>query len=87
MRTASAVNSRRRQAQRQTLAWRYGYRCHLCGETVHLDVVKGKKGASIDHLVPLSFGGTNALENLRLAHAGCNVRRGNQPIELAEEFA
>ncbi|WP_367179845.1 HNH endonuclease [uncultured Paraglaciecola sp.] len=28
--------------------------------------------ATIEHLVPMSFGGSNDLSNLRLAHKRCN---------------
>jgi 5-methylcytosine-specific restriction endonuclease McrA len=31
---------------------------------------------TIDHIVPVWTGGTEALENLRLAHRICNMRRG-----------
>lgn len=30
------------------------------------------KGATIEHIMPLSKGGTWALDNLRLCHVGCN---------------
>jgi 5-methylcytosine-specific restriction endonuclease McrA len=37
--------------------------------------------ATIDHIVPLSKGGTNLLVNLRLAHRACNNERGNRSEE------
>lgn len=41
--------------------------CHLCGEP----------GAdTLDHVVPLSRGGSNGVGNLRPAHRGCNSRKG-----------
>lgn len=45
-----------------------GGRCWLCG---HL-------GAdTLDHVVPVSKGGTNDPDNLRPAHRACNSARGN----------
>ena len=42
--------------------------CHLCG----------RSGAdSVDHVLPRSRGGTNALTNLRAAHLTCNKRKFN----------
>ena len=32
--------------------------------------------ASIDHIQPISRGGAHTMENVRLAHVGCNVKRG-----------
>lgn len=33
---------------------------------------------TLDHWMPVSLGGGDKLENLKLAHAACNRRRGNQ---------
>ncbi len=41
--------------------------CHLCG----------LPGANtLDHVLPVARGGTNAEENLRPAHSTCNKRKG-----------
>lgn len=40
--------------------------------------------ATIDHIIPLSRGGTNRIENLRLACAACNGRKGDM---LPDEWA
>ena len=58
------------------LVERDGSDCHLCGEPVDPDA-DGDFEPSVDHLKPLSHGGTNKLSNLKLAHRGCNLRRGN----------
>lgn len=50
----------------------YGDVCHLCG-------ISGATTA--DHIVPRSHGGSDALDNLRPAHASCNYSRGNKTIE------
>jgi hypothetical protein len=38
--------------------------------------VPGKRFRTIDHAIPLSLGGTNAFENLRLACGRCNALKG-----------
>jgi HNH endonuclease len=44
--------------------------CHLCGKKV-------KPGQeSVDHLVPVSAGGADRMDNVALAHIRCNSRRG-----------
>jgi 5-methylcytosine-specific restriction endonuclease McrA len=53
--------------------------CHLCGEMVDETLPRlAKMGASLDHVVPISKGGTDEPENLKLAHFICNVRKGNK---------
>lgn len=52
------------------LAERDGWRCHICGGRVTA------KTWSMDHLVPISKGGTHTLANVALAHLRCNQRRG-----------
>jgi 5-methylcytosine-specific restriction endonuclease McrA len=46
-------------------------RCHWCA--VDLD----EYNATVDHLIPLSVGGTDARSNLVLACVPCNNARGN----------
>lgn len=57
----------------------WGYNCHLCGEAINFDAPRqcGKPGwetgLHIDHVVPLSKGGTDTLDNVRPAHGQCNI--------------
>lgn len=48
--------------------------CKLCGGNV--DVAS----MTIDHIIPLSKGGSHTEENLQLAHRGCNSKKGNRII-------
>lgn len=66
------------------LAERDGCRCNICGRKVDLKLSgRAKYGPTIDHLIPISQGGTNAADNLALAHRACNVARGNRvPAQL-----
>lgn len=65
--------------RRKRIAERDGWKCHLCGLPVH-PTGRGKGSATIDHVIPVSKGGSNALENLRLAHSSCNFKRGNADL-------
>lgn len=73
------------KAERITLAAlrkRDANRCHICGKKVGRSS-SWPGGASIDHLIPVSQGGTHTWKNVALAHMGCNTRRSNTgPAQL-----
>ena len=46
-------------------------KCAISGSYVNFDDM------TVDHIVPLSRGGTNAMRNLRLACRTCNRSKGN----------
>jgi 5-methylcytosine-specific restriction endonuclease McrA len=60
----------------------YGVNCHICGLEIDFSVPRqvGKagweKGFHIDHLIPISKGGPDTLENVRPAHGRCNINKG-----------
>jgi 5-methylcytosine-specific restriction endonuclease McrA len=60
----------RRKRRVRALLARDGDLCWLCGKPLDGD-------ATLDHVVPRSKGGSDALANLKLAHGRCNHRRGN----------
>ncbi len=66
----------------RTLLRRDGDRCRWCGIRL---VVAAPQAAwnrlTLDHVIPVSKGGTNALNNLALACGRCNRRRGPMPVE------
>ncbi len=51
------------------LAQRDNGRCGVCGKSV----VPAMR--SVDHILPLSFGGEHSYANTRLTHLRCNIRR------------
>lgn len=63
----------------EQLGERDGWRCHLCTRRVNRALgYAHAMSPTFDHLTPVSYGGTDAPENLRLAHRVCNTRRGNR---------
>lgn len=56
-----------------------GNRCHICGRLIDLKLSgMHPMGFTIDHLLPVSRGGTNEISNLHVAHRRCNTARGNR---------
>ena len=52
------------------------YSCFYCGSKV------GRQNQpTIDHMIPLSRGGDNQLENLTIACRSCNARKGTKSVE------
>lgn len=65
---------RSRDIQRAAIIARDRSRCHICGK-------KCKPGEiTLDHLVPLSLGGTHDESNLAVACLSCNCAKGNRPM-------
>ena len=55
--------------------------CHLCEGVVfatHLEDRAHPYGPTIDHLVPMSLGGSHTWDNVALAHHRCNSLKGNR---------
>lgn len=80
-----SLAERRARAQRSSdkptaarLAQRDGWTCHICGKAVDPDLIgsMNKYRPIVDHLVPISQGGTDDMANARLAHLRCNAKRG-----------
>jgi 5-methylcytosine-specific restriction endonuclease McrA len=63
---------------------RWGTDCHICGEAVDLGAPRSARykgwelGLNLDHVIPLSLGGEDALENVKPSHGMCNVKKGNK---------
>ena len=62
---------------------RWGTNCHICEEPINLDAPRHSKSAGwknglhLDHVIPLTKGGEHTLENVKPAHAMCNLRKSN----------
>lgn len=48
--------------------------CHLCSKSV------SRRDATMDHVVPLTRGGPHTRVNVKLAHRGCNSRKGDRLV-------
>lgn len=93
----SAEKHRRRRAQKRNNGFEfykteevvdlYGTDCHICLKPIDMDapraIGKGNWELSlhIDHVVPISKGGPDVLDNVRPAHAICNLKKQDN-IEL-----
>ncbi|MDD1466797.1 HNH endonuclease [Dolichospermum sp. ST_sed5] len=65
------MNSQQKHSKKQKLSNVYGSYCWWCGKSMSINEL------TIEHLRPKSCGGSNSLENLRLACLTCNRFRGN----------
>ena len=63
---------RRREIERAYIIARDSGRCHLCGQKCEPSEI------TLDHVVPLSLGGSHDESNLRVAHLSCNTSKGNR---------
>ena len=58
---------------------RDGWRCGICGRALDRGArVPNPMAPTIDHIVPLSLGGSHTPANVRAAHFMCNSRRSNR---------
>ncbi len=53
---------------------RDGHVCHICGLDVATDDVH------FDHVIPLSKGGAHSMENIKVSHSKCNLRKAARLI-------
>ncbi len=65
------MNPKQKKSKKKQLSNKYGECCWWCGCRLPLDKL------TLDHLKPKSRGGSDSLENLRLACFRCNHSRGN----------
>jgi 5-methylcytosine-specific restriction endonuclease McrA len=49
----------------------HGMTCHICK-----DAIESMADLHFDHVIPLARGGTHTYDNLKPAHARCNIRKG-----------
>lgn len=70
----------------QQIYARDGYRCAYCGCDL-LGSLDALMGASIDHVVPKSKGGTNDVSNLVACCTPCNRLKGPAPVFSIAEAA
>jgi len=68
---------KRHNIRRIEIFERDGYTCWICGIACDPTLqVPDRMAATVDHLQPQSFGGTDEQDNLATAHMVCNSQRG-----------
>ena len=61
----------------------YGTDCHICSKEIDLQAPRScnqdgwQYGLHIDHVIPLSKGGSDTIDNVRPAHGLCNLLKRN----------
>lgn len=71
------MGSKQRRRRRRALFLRDGATCAYCGQSFG---GRPFSRASIDHVVPRSRGGSNALSNLVLACKACNCAKADADV-------
>ena len=62
----------------------WGTDCHICQEPVDFDAPRHsrhpnwERGLHLDHVIPLSRGGSNTVANVKPSHARCNLLKNNK---------
>ena len=62
----------------------YGTDCHLCCQPIDLEaprrtgLPRWEFGLHMDHVLPISKGGSDTLENVKPAHGKCNINKGSK---------
>jgi hypothetical protein len=62
----------------------YGTDCHLCGQPIDFEAPRRaglsgwEFGLQIDHVLPVTKGGPDTLENVKPAHGKCNISKSNK---------
>ena len=57
----------------------YGTNCHICKKPINMEAPRSvgqpgwEKALHLDHVIPLSKGGEDTIENIRPSHAQCNI--------------
>jgi 5-methylcytosine-specific restriction endonuclease McrA len=60
--------------RREAIIERDNQTCHICERYVE------RRNLVLDHVIPLSLGGSHTEDNLAVAHRSCNARKGNRPL-------
>jgi len=89
-RRAQVINNGYSPYKESEVLFLYGTDCYLCNEPIDMGAPRrsGKlgwqKGLHIDHVVPISKGGADTIDNVRPAHGICNVTKQATIIDNLE---
>ena len=59
--------------------------CWICKKKCRPNSKNRDMRPSVDHVIPLSNGGTDTFDNVRIAHVGCNRNRSNK-VQLTFDY-
>ena len=65
----------------------YGTDCHICLKPIDMSAPRRvglegwEQGLHLDHLIPLSKGGEDTIDNIRPSHGRCNIIKHNTILE------
>lgn len=72
---------------RESIFKRDDWKCQLCGGAVPSSAsFPDPQSPTLDHIIPLSKGGTHEPSNVQLAHYGCNSAKGNRVFGDGEQL-
>jgi 5-methylcytosine-specific restriction endonuclease McrA len=60
------------------LLMRDGPLCQICGELMDWQTGRHRERVSLDHIIPISKGGSHTMDNVRLVHMGCNSKKSDR---------
>jgi 5-methylcytosine-specific restriction endonuclease McrA len=70
---------------------KYGIVCYICGSEIDMNASRRvglgdwENGLHIDHVLALSRGGSDTLDNVRPSHARCNLNKGANDLSSTAE--
>lgn len=73
--------SKTRRWQRNHLISKYGGKCAICGKAF-----ESMKDITFDHIIPMSKGGDDTIDNYQLAHFACNQLKNDMTPEEFQIF-
>ena len=86
-RRASLAGVEREEYTTDQVVEKYGDMCHLCSEKIDMGAPRNigggdgwRLGLHLDHVIPISKGGSDTVDNVRPAHAICNLTKSNKDI-------
>ena len=85
LRRKSSISSRPRDFfKRVDIFERDDWTCHICSQEIDPALKHPDQfSAVVDHVIPVSKGGSDTLNNVKAAHQRCNAVKGNRLLQVA----